>query len=47
MKLIVYALLGMLLSMFGIGVMDKPGEFFVILATVLLIDYLPNYKVAL
>jgi hypothetical protein len=35
-----YAILGGLLSMAGVGVLERPGYFFGILATVMAIDFL-------
>lgn len=42
MKYLVYALFGMLLSLFGISVVNEPVQFFVLLGLVLIIDYLPD-----
>lgn len=42
MKLIAYVLLGLLMSVFNVGVMENPLAFVSILACVLLIDYAPT-----
>jgi hypothetical protein len=41
-KPILYGFLGVALSASGVGIIDKPWQFIVILGIVFAIDYIPN-----
>lgn len=43
--IILYGLLGVALSAAGVGVLEKPWQFFVILALVIAIDLQSHFKV--
>ena len=42
--ILLYGLLGLLLGFSGVGVLEKPVEFFAILITVLVIDVFAHYS---